>query len=72
MIKAQARTIELSDELDGLIKKARASKQRGIAERLIPSDENIIRWSETPLSEARTALEKTMTKEELAVVKRDV
>lgn len=70
LIEAEARTIELTDELDGLIKKARVSKERGVIERAIPTDENIIHWAETADEGTKATLEKTMTKEELAVAKR--
>lgn len=69
-VEANARIIELTDELDELIKKARTSRQRGLLERAVPTDENIIRWSETIDPEAKLLLEKQMTKEELTVAKR--
>jgi hypothetical protein len=70
LIESEARIIELSDELDDLVKKARASRQRSVLERLVPTDENITRWSETLDEATKAALEKQMTKEEIAVVRR--
>jgi len=69
-VEMNARTVELGDELDELIKKARASRERGVGERFIPTDENIVRWAETVDEDVKRILEKEMTKEELAVAKR--
>src|SRR3990167_1516783 len=69
-VEANARVVELTDELDELVKRARVSRERGMGERLIPTDENIVRWAETIDEDVKRVLEGTMTKEELAVAKR--
>lgn len=63
-LEANARIIELSDKADELIKVARGSRPRGLAERLVPTDENIVKWLESD-SVVRTGLAKEMTSEEL-------
>lgn len=69
LLEAEARTIQLSDEVDTLIKQARDSKQRGFLERMLPTDDNIVRWLESD-TQTKTTLAKEMTKEELKAAER--
>ncbi len=69
LMQAEARTIELSDEIDGLVKNARTSREKGVLDKAIPSDDNIIRWLEADEA-GKTALAKEMTTEELKASKR--
>ena len=64
ILEANARIIELSDKLDNLIKAARISRKRGIIERLIPTDKEIVKWLESNIADRITLAEK-MTFEEL-------
>jgi len=63
-LEANARIIQLSDEADRLIKEARKSKPRGISDRLVPADKNIVKWLESSRDE-RAILEKNMTSAEI-------
>jgi len=67
LIEAEARTIQVTDEVDGLVKKARDSKPKTLGDRAIPTDENIVRWLETDEA-GRGALD--MTEAELKAAKR--
>ena len=66
-IESNARIIELTDEIDNLLKKARASQKPSLLERAVPTDEKIVRWLETD-ADGRASLE--MTKEELVATER--
>ena len=63
-LTAQARVIELTDESNELIKLARKSRPRSLAERAIPTDRAIVKWLESA-PEARLKLAESMTDEEV-------
>lgn len=67
-LKATGRIIELEKEMDQLLNAARASRSRGIVEKLIPTDEKIIDWLQKP--EIRIELEAQMTSQELKAAQR--
>lgn len=69
LIEAESRIIELGDEVDDLVKKARDSRPRTLAEKAIPTDENIVRWLEAD-ENGKVALAKDMTSQELKAAKR--
>jgi hypothetical protein len=67
--KANLRTYTITDEVDKLVQTARASRKRGLIERIIPTDDNIVHWLEGD-SLVRDKLAKSMTTEELAAAKK--
>lgn len=57
--------LKIRDEIETLVKAARASRSRGVADRLIPTDKQIFNWLEADdLNKVKLA--KDMTPEELA------
>lgn len=68
-LNAQSRIIELEKQNSELIKKARESRQRTVGEKLIPTDEKVVKWIEASEDE-RTTLEKDMTKEEITAAEK--
>lgn len=68
-MKANARIVKITDEVDALIEKARASVKQSITDKIIPTDQNMVHWLEGDAL-TRSTLEKTMTAEELAASKK--
>ena len=64
LLDSQARVIELTDKADDLIKKARKSRKTGIAHKIAPTDDKIVRWLESD-ADMRKEFAKGMTKAEM-------
>lgn len=67
-LKASEKAINVTNENDKLVKKARKSRPAPILQKLIPTDKNIRNWLETE-PEERYKLEASMTPEEIDVAK---
>ena len=66
LLNAEARYLGIEKQINELINSARASKQRGLLERIIPQDKQIFKYLESP---NKIEIMKEMTNEEIKAAK---
>ena len=68
LLEAEQRFFDMEKEIDDLVNKARASRKRSLIEKLIPTDELVFEWLESPTKETfdKDKHKGKRTKEEIA------